>query len=247
MMISNFFKKNDEVEVEWWSDVDALNDPSLDYLRPQKASKFFPEWFKRVQSSKEVRGSGNIKNCPVFPEYLTQGWIIPMWCDSELYFGDDGWKWNTPTDAFRWDMHSHDQFLDWLPKEQQEQYGWVWKPHCPWKVKTPKGYSMYQVTPFYHFQKWTILPGSIRTDFHYELNQQVLFPKEFYNKEILIERGTPFGWYIPYKRTKYKETFVPYDEERKRMQSASWLNIFTSYRDGYKKRVKMEDKNDKEK
>ena len=247
MMISNFFKRNDEVEVEWWSDVDALNDPSLDFLRPQKASKFFPEWFKKVQATKENRGVGNIKNCPVFPEYLTQGWIIPMWCDSELFVKDDEWNWKTPSDAFRWEMHSPNQFLHWLPEQQQKDYIWTWKAKCPWKVKTPKGYSMYQVNPFYHFHDWTILPGSIRTDFHFEVNQQVLVPKSYKGKTLLIERGTPFAWYIPYKRTKYKEIFVPYDEERKRMEGASWLNIFTSFKNAYKTRAKMEDRNDKEK
>ena len=38
---------------------------------------------------------------------------------------------------------------------------------------------MYQLNPFYHFHDWTVLPGSIRTDFHFELNQQVLVPKSY--------------------------------------------------------------------
>ena len=248
MTIWNWFKKEKEPVIEWWSAVDGLNDPSLDFLRPQKANKFFPEWFKTVRAdvTNNILDKGTIKKCPVFPEFLTQGYVIPLWSDVELFYdivdGKEVWEWKTPTNLFEWDRHDKTQFLDYLPEEEQEKWGFTWKAHCPWRVRTPKGYSMYQMPLWYHFLKFLVLPGSIRTDFHYEINQQVLVPKEWKGKKIILERGTPFAWYIPYRRTSYSHEYVPLTKERYRMTEGSMLNILSKFSGGYKQRAKQEDR-----
>ena len=246
----NWFKKK-EIKVEWWSDVDALNDSNLDFLRPQKANKFFPEWFRTIRAdvSTNIFDSGTIKKCPGFPELITQGYVVPLWSDVELYYdivnGEEVWEWKTPTDAFKWDIHDKSQFLNYLPEDEQEKWGFSWKALCPWRVRTPRGYSMYQMPLWYHFNKFFVLPGSIRTDFHCEINQQVLVPSEWRGKRIVLERGTPFAWYIPYKRTTYTHEYVPFTEERKRLTESSTLNIRSKFSGGYKERVLREDRKQK--
>ena len=241
-MLFNILKK--EPKIEFWSVVDGLNDPSLSFLRPQKASKFFPAWFKNVQ--RNVNGeneTGTIKKCPVFPEFLTQGYIVPLWCDVELYYdGNGNYEWKTSSSEFRWDIHTNDQYLDFLPEHEKDKWGMAWKAVCPWRMKTPKGYSVYQMPLWYHFQEQMVLPGSIRTDFHYEINQQMLAPKSWEGKRITLKRGDPFAWYIPYKRECLDHTFVPFDAKKKRETQASNLNIFTKFSDGYKTRIKIEDR-----
>ena len=248
-MIFNSFKKEVEPEVEFWSVVDELNHPDLDFLRPQKASKFLPNWWKGVVANLQPdndKHKGTIKKCPVFPEFLTQGYIIPLWCDVKLYQDENGIEWKTPTEKFSMGYHQHDQYLEWLPKHEQEKWACVWKFICPWRMRTPKGYSVYQLQPFYHFHDWQILPGSIRTDYHHELHQQTLVPKTYDKKWLEIKRGTPLVWYIPYKRTKYTEKYSVLDAEHMRLNNASVMNVQSVFESGYQKRARMEDKKTKE-
>ena len=244
MTIWNWFKR--EPVVEWWSTVDGLNDPSLDFLRPQKASKFFPAWFKRTMATMSGDTIKTIKKCPVFPEFLTQGYVVPLWTDIELFYdtdknGEEYWEYQTPGDWFSWDCHGRVQFLDHLPESERKKWGFTWKAICPWRVRTPKGYSMYQMPLWYHFQEFSVLPGSIRTDFHFEINQQILAPQSWKGKRIKLERGTPLAWYIPYRRTSYEHKFVPYTEKRHRMTVSSRMISDSKFTNGYKEHVKRED------
>lgn len=243
----DWFKRKKEPTVEWWSTVDALNDSSLDFLRPQKAHKFFPAWFKRTHAEMKAGKIDTIKKCPVFPEFLTQGYVIPLWTDIELFYdtdkhGEEYWEYRVPSDEFKWDVHSREQYLDHIPDSEREKWGFTWKAVCPWRVRTPKGYSMYQLPLWYHFQEYSVLPGSIRTDFHYEINQQILAPLSWKGKRIKLERGTPLAWYIPYRRESYDHEFVPYTKERKRRTESSRMISNGKFNSGYKEYARQEDK-----
>tara|TARA_B100001063_G_scaffold178214_1_gene167151 strand:- start:205 stop:951 length:747 start_codon:yes stop_codon:yes gene_type:complete len=246
-MIFDWFTKKKEIKIEWWSTVDGLNDPSLDFLRPQKASKFFPAWFKRTMAEMSSGTISTIKKCPVFGEFLTQGYVVPLWTDIELFYdtdknGEEYWEYKTPSDHFTWDVHNREQFLDHIPESERKKWGFTWKAICPWRVRTPKGYSMYQMPLWYHFSEFQVLPGSIRTDFHYEINQQILAPLSWKGQRIRLQRGTPLAWYIPYRRESYSHEFVPYTGERQRITESSRMISNTKFTNGYKEQVKREDR-----
>ena len=70
-----FWQKKPQQDMEFWSVFDPLNDPLLDYLWPQPASNFFPEWFKNVPRNIDKDPSKpTIRKCPVFPEFMTTGY-----------------------------------------------------------------------------------------------------------------------------------------------------------------------------
>jgi len=171
--------------------------------QPRPAHQFFPEWFKEVPKHPE-KGKGTIKNCPVFAEYLTQGFVIPMWCDTVIRNQGEGVEIHSSMNEFRWEVHPNFQYLDYLPEHARDRNYLTLKALCPWYIRTPPGYSVYQSDMYYHFNTdFTILPGTINTDYHRQINQQVLVDQD---REIFIPRGAPFAWYIPYKREKYNYT-----------------------------------------
>ena len=85
------------------------------------------------------------------------------------------------------------------------------------------------------------LDSSIRTDTHSEINIQVAFPRDIIGKEILIPRGTPFAWYIPYKRESLGLQKIDYDHN---MTAANEYGYYSKFRDGYKTHAKIKDKKD---
>jgi hypothetical protein len=234
-----FFKEKESSKVTFFTDNDELM--SRPDLHPQPASKFFPEWFKKVKSGNVSLASNinekNIKNCPVFAEYLTQGYVIPMWCDTLIMLNTKAgeFQWKTPSSEYKWDYHSHDQFLNHIPiSEEKRKTSFVGKTICPWMVKLEKGYSLYQMHQYYNFNEdWEVLPGSIKSDNWPVINQQVFIKTP--DKEIFIPAGTPFAWYIPYKREKYNlEVKISGDEEINHVNLAvGFLN--SHFKNAYKK------------
>lgn len=199
--------KEEEINIQFVPIVDGLE--QIEEAIPKPANRFIPEWWKDIprihgEATIESHIGGNVKDCPSFPTFFSQGFIIPMWCDVILSYDDSEkiWNWRTPDSSFPWTAHSNDQFLDHVPfKFLGDKAYFVFKPLCPWNIITPPGWSVLQLPLFYHYENdWTVLPGIVDTDYHHEVNQQFLFFHK--KKEILIRRGTPIAQYIPFQRTK---------------------------------------------
>lgn len=232
-----FWKKPTQ-EVEFWSVFDPLNHSSLDYLWPQPATNFFPDWFKRIpRNIDSSQDKPTIRKCPVFPEFMTQGYIIPMWADFDIILNADGsynWECAYETSQFGWDWHHPDQYLNWLPEHEKNKWGNSLKAINPWRVKTPPGYSCYCFPLMYHFYDVQPLPGSIRTDIWHEINVPLVFPKHLIGKKTSLKRGDPFLWLIPFKREKLSMTMRPLNEETKLITEASNFNGMSKFDNGYK-------------
>ncbi len=204
------FGKSDKIQ--FISTVEGLE--SIEDCLPRPAKHFIPKWFKDI-SSKEI---GTVKNCPSFPDYFSQGYIIPMWSDVELQFDGINWFWISSTKSITWDSHEKNQFLDYTKASfKGVDSNFVFKTNCPWRIITPPGWSVLQLPLFYHFNKeWSVLPGVIDTDIYHEINQQVLYHGE--KEKIQIHRGDPFVLYIPFKRSnklKHEIRYQTTKEEKK--------------------------------
>ena len=204
----------------------------LPETNPQPTSKFIPEWFKKTKTKPTQHGLGeiivgNFKTCPSFPDYFSQGYIIPMWADVILKFDSESqsYFWRTANEEYKWSSHAKSQFLDdvnfsYFGKEAK----FVFKPECPWKIITKPGWSVYQLPVFYHFDsQFTVLPGVIDTDIHHTINQQVIVFDE--DKEIFIKKGTPFVQYIPFKRQKTTMSVVEMGEKEAKKIRLNHLKI----------------------
>jgi hypothetical protein len=212
-------------KIQFISTVEGLE--SIEECLPRPAKNFIPKWFKEIPS--DIKSS--VKVCPSFPDYFSQGYILPMWSDVELQQIGDEWRWETPVPReFSWDIHGKQQFLDHTKANFNGVEGqFIFKPNCPWRIITPPGWSVLQLPLFYHFnQEWSVLPGVIDTDIHYEINQQVLYHGN--GKSIRINRGDPFVLYIPYKRSNKIKHEVRYqNEEDVKRFDLQFLNLKTKF------------------
>lgn len=230
-----FGKKLDN-EITWWSTVQGLE--KIVPIEP--ATKHIPQWFKdtprfTLNNEKENMFDRDkdptVKSCPSFADFHRLGYVMKMWCDSKLttWYENDiiQYKWETPNNELEWHFHGANQYIDNLPEHAKEQFKFVWKTGCPWRVKTPPGVSMIQMPMYYEYSPdFEVLPCIIDTDFHFELNQQVVVKRL---GEIMIPRGTPLCMYIPIRREDYKTTITDETEELKKQRRISELNIFTRF------------------
>ena len=198
--------------IEFISMIPGLED--IEECRPRSAKHYMPSWFKDVPNvlnpdqrtspfgATSMPGISTVKICPSFPDYFSLGYILPMWCDTKLNYNQETeeFMWKTSSETFNWNIHTKNQFLQWADVSLHgDKAKFVFKASCPWRIITPKGWSVLQLPLFYHFNKdWSILPGVIDTDIFHEINQQVLYHSD--SQGISINRGDPFALYIPYKR-----------------------------------------------
>jgi hypothetical protein len=179
----------------------------IDESLPKPAIKYIPDWWRQTPHvPQDVFASnpfgGNVKNCPSFPDYFSQGIIIPMWVDSVISYDEETeeWGWKTSNANFSWGFHPKEQYSKYVDHVYLgDRPKAVFKANSPWRIITKKGYSVLQLPVFYHFNKdFTVLPGVVDTDMAHQINPTVLFMSD--KKDIFIPRGTPLVQYIPFKR-----------------------------------------------
>ena len=202
--LNHMIKKNKHY-IEFVSTIPGLS--SIEECVPKPAVKFIPTWWKEMKHVPSYHHideavAGNVKNCPSFIDYFSQGYILPMWADTILYYDDQtkDWSWRTSDPRFTYSNHNNDQYLDFSNHNFLgfDSY-FIFKAHCPWRIITPPGYSTYQIPTFYHFNKdFSVLPGIRDSDTYHQINPQILIHSN--KKEIFIPRGTPLAQYIPFKR-----------------------------------------------
>jgi hypothetical protein len=200
------FGKSDKIQ--FISTVKGLE--TFEECLPRPAKHFIPKWFKDIPS----RIGGTVKDCPSFPDYFSEGYILPMWSDVTMNFLHGEPRWELSARRFNWETHANMQLMDYVtPNVQGVDAQFVFKADCPWRIITPPGWSVLQLPLFYHFnQEWSVLPGIVDTDIHSIINQQVLYHGN--GKEIKINCGDPFVLYIPFKRSNKLKHEVRYQTEK---------------------------------
>ncbi len=213
------FKKSKPL-IEFISTVEGLE--TIQECLPRPTKGYVPDWFKAVPNLAHT-----VKACPSFPDFFSQGFVLPMWMDSTIRYDSVEDRWFADSNMPSWDAHKNDQFMDFVKPHMQGKPGnFVFKANCPWRLITPPGYSVLQLPLFYHFnQEFSILPGIIDTDIHSEINQQILYHGE--GNTISIPRGTPLAMYVPFKRTKYDLEIRYQTEQDRKLFAGKGLDIAT--------------------
>ena len=225
-----FWKQREKPKIHWWSVIDGVD--KVTPILPAK--EFIPDWWKKVERfiSKKHDQKGTVRNCPSFPEYINQGFVVPLWCYLHITIKHDGFEWHTPDKMFSFSSHSDVQFRDYLPQHMKDNTSMVLKPTCPWRVKTPPGWSVWQLPMTYHYNPiFETLPGIIWSDIHHEINQQMLMRQY---GEFVIKRGTPLAMYVPYERNKYTYDVSGPNEQNSKWANTAYTHVRTKFKGGYK-------------
>ena len=170
-------------------------DVTIDFLHPQPASKFVPEWFRKLPGV--VKGVETIKKCVPFLDTMTSGYMIVL--ASDVYY--DGNNFQQVSKAEQVTTHFRDQLETFdVPKEYNEQpYKWI----NFFVTKTPKGYSTLFTHPLNRIElPFYSLTGIVETDkFPIPVNFPFFMKKDFVG---VIPAGTPIIQAIPMKRDNWE-------------------------------------------
>tara|TARA_R100000231_G_scaffold33057_1_gene28902 strand:+ start:2025 stop:2777 length:753 start_codon:yes stop_codon:yes gene_type:complete len=227
----------------------------LENTAPVKSAKqFLPHWFKDIEDAlpqkKDLDGppnkfgkkkniakkwhQGTVKRCPAIVDLITEGYIIPMWCDFLIQRDKKIMEWDNKDFPYGIDFHGKSQIYNWPLKKTDFPEGV--KFVNPWRIYTPKGYSVIFMTPTYQFEKrFTVLPGIVETDSYHHVN----FPTIWHTtKDTVINRGTPFIHVIPFKREEWDLEVGQMTEKQDEKDKAQKLLLATKFKNAYRDIVK---------
>jgi hypothetical protein len=192
-----FWFKRPKVVLDCFTDDQVL----YDYLAPDKATKFYPEWWKNLEPTykehKTPVPTATMKGCRGLIEFHRNGIAIPMWSDVFVNVGDIKTKnirhaiMNTPTMT-----HPPQQRGSWLPAQQ---YGHA-KFDNPWIFKTKECVQFMLMGAFYNFDNpdsFMIPPGIIDFKYQQGANINMLFDYREQSRDVMIKAGDPAVMLIP--------------------------------------------------
>lgn len=189
-------------------------------IHPIPMSEYPIEWYENIKAEKlyfDGQDGKNVKSCPSFIEIYQEGYVIPSPTDYSISV--------TPKGDFFWECarsfkdvmerddieyHYNEQLVSHLPKDYDTKM--IIKINLPWKVFTPKGYSIrIMKMPFTSNKLWEPTYGVLRTDRNYHLNFQTNIKTN--TEEVFISQGEPLALIVPYKREDFKSQIVDLNEK----------------------------------
>jgi hypothetical protein len=202
---------------------------------PKTTNKYIPEWYKKMpltSNSSEITGRRTVKACPAISDLFGLGYVIPAWSDIAIYYENGVALARIGQREEIMKTHENEQFLNHADHNFLGKQGkFVFKLDNPWKIITPKGWSVLQLPLLYNFNEdFSVLGGVIDTDIWHQTNLQIMY---YGTKEIIIPKGTPLVQYIPFKREKNKLTIrSANDKDRLKFRDTEY-RILSKFSKGY--------------
>ncbi len=216
-------KKSNSFIPSWFKDMD-------DYIIRQPNPSGLPNAFGKTKETAKKHSGGTVKRCPAIIDLITEGFVIPMWCDFLIQRNDALLEWDNKNFPYGIEFHSKEQISHWKLKKTDFPEGV--KFVNPWRIYTPPGYSVLFIAPFYEFEKrFTVLPGIVETDTYHHIN----FPSIVHtNKDLIIDRGTPFIQVIPFKRDDYDFDVGQMSEKQKSQDTGHKNDLNSKFKNAYR-------------
>ena len=239
-----FWKKKKNNEIIFWYNLKGVQD-----IVPIREAKYFiPEWFKKAPSfpvgANKLTAMPTVKRCPGFIDYYKVGYVLPAWCDFYLEISEEEIKVETPNNAFKTFAHADCQFKDYLPKHAQKDIKLVFKPACPWNVKTPKGVKMLELPMLHHYNPDFYTVGGLFDSYlFHEMNPQWIFTK---TGKFLIERGTPLSMFIPIRAEEFDVTIREQNKEDAKAIGKQIYSLTSTFTSKFRKYEKIESNKEKD-
>ena len=177
------------------------------YAPIRSAREFIPEKFSSMpafvdKQNHMIDSIKTVRACAGISEYFGLGYVIPAWCDIEIYPMPDGdvrARYSDP--QYKHAFHYPEQIENFMEKTFKVRT--PVKLDNPWRTYTAKGWSLLYLPMLYHEeQNWQAMPGIIDHDIGALQSPINIMLKE--PVQTLIKQGDPLCQVIPI----YRDTVI---------------------------------------
>lgn len=221
-----FFKKK-PIVLDFYTDHPEV----MLFAKPQKASKFYPEWWKALpndtQTSDPLVVAPTMKRCVGLVDLYQHGFILPMWSDLALEVGAVG------THYTRWQHadprasaidHAQTQRGEYLPDTHYQHL----KLNCPWFAVCSENIDWMFVAPTWNFEKpeeFVIPAGVVSYKYQHTMNVNMFLPRKAETSILKLEQGQPMAHIVPItdREVEYRYHLVTTAELSKHQKMSLWF------------------------
>ena len=209
--IKNFFLSQKPVVLDVY-----VSDPNLIEHTPiQRASKFFPTWWKNIDSNEKLP---TMRHCTGFVDLFKSSFVIPMWADAELTIeqeGNKGISWQFYDAATSIGVHHSSQRGSYLDDEKW-QHAKIENPmyiHCNEEIK-----FLFQDACWNreNFDEYIIPSGILEFKYNHSININMMFKRKEDKYTLSLKHNQPLVYLTPLTDRKVKINYhlVPSAELR---------------------------------
>ena len=205
--------------------------PIHDLFPIRKANHFYPEWWKDLPKTFEVKSEFDVnvpvstmKSCIGFINLYRNGFILPLWSDLIIEKDINGcrYQFSSPDNQ---GIHDHDpaQYVGAFENSTHM------KILSPWILKEKTGVNFLWTEPTWNnitlFENLNVLPGIMDFKYQHGSNINALIPN--IDIKLLIKAGEPLVHIIPISEKDVKiKTHVITENEYKKMNVGSYSSSF---------------------
>jgi hypothetical protein len=212
-----FFKKSKTVVVDMYTHRPEV----LRHAQVQPAGANKPKWWKMLPSLPDDRTDlKNMKACAGFNDLYSRGFMMPMWSDVILEFGEIGKDW--------WEYKYADGVSDGTFHGEESRQGWVkdteyqhMKFNSPWLAKTDEHIDFMYTNMAYENSDpldWFVMNGILNFKHQSALNINIIAKREDKPKQLFFKFQQPIVMLVPLtdRKVVFRHHLVSQEE---------WLNI----------------------
>lgn len=190
-------------------------------LQPKPIHKVIPKWFRDLKAFDE--DIKTVKTCPSFIDKYAQGFVNYASQDYQIDYIEetDSWEWRTNTTLIdkKYSVHAGNNEIEYHNSRQltghipKDKYYLTLKITLPYRVVTPKGYSIRQEPILFNENEhYDIVSGTWHSDRVHSFSVFILVKKK---ESFVIKQGTPLVVHTPYKRETFKSSFIKQTKNKK--------------------------------
>ena len=180
-------------------DVFTYRPEVLEYYPVDYASKFYPEWWKKLPKEYEEEGkfwpTSTMKRCVGFTDYYRNGIVVPLWSDLAIKTHPLSFNWQFSDRKTQIQVHQYEQMQGYLDPNQYSHAKIV----TPWALVCKEDVNFVWTQPTWNFERVSdiiIPPAVVNYKHNSGTNINVFFDKRE-EKKFIIPAGQPMVNMIP--------------------------------------------------
>lgn len=202
---------------------------------PAPAVKFLPDWYTKMESKIEeglsYSHNKTMKMCFGVVDLFSYGYIIPAFCDFDVYWNNGNLKIET-----NWPK----EFISAFPESQFKEYALpeghvrsMLKITLPWRVETSANTSILVAKPKWRNLNFEVYEGMVDSDAYVNhIHAIISFGKE---EKVSIKRGQPLIQIIPLIRDEWQSSVKIWTEDTELKFKRQQNTVLSYLSGGYKK------------
>jgi len=178
----------------------TYNSSAYEYGKIERASKFYPDWWKntpRELSKNSKSGTANIKTCTGLIENYQYGVMLPLWSDLNISINgvDKTCRWEFADGTSRIESHGPAQWDKYADPNTNIHL----KMLTPWMFKCKEDVPFMYMRPYWNYQPFSSISvptGIINFKYQHSPNFN-MFINSTLDAHIELKHGDPLAHMIP--------------------------------------------------